>query len=205
MPEWFHSIIQFLTDERSLALATWGLVIATFLLVIATLFLYSDGRTKSREQADRWAREDRFRIEEARPKAFVEIARTPADSTIHFRCFNLGSTTFLINNLILTTTEPKPDLYMKHEPEGPPIVLPGTVASVWFIPSALLCSDKSTVEVSAVFEVIGASGNASTEPVWFYCYPDPDQKFGVDWKVGRLRDRLPGAVVQNPRALREMQ
>jgi hypothetical protein len=52
LPEW-------LTAERYLTFATWGLVCATLALVIATLLLYLDGRSKSREQEKRWEKEDR--------------------------------------------------------------------------------------------------------------------------------------------------
>jgi hypothetical protein len=99
-----------LRDEKSLAAATWGLVIATFLL-------YLDSRTRGKtqdkqwekerelrikEQDERWAREDQLRMLDAKPKAVVEIAEKRNASEVIFQCFNLGSTAFFIDRLIVT-------------------------------------------------------------------------------------------------------
>jgi hypothetical protein len=61
LPEW-------LTGEKSLVLATWG-------LVVATLILYLDSRARGKEQVERWNREDRLRAEAERPKAVVELGQ----------------------------------------------------------------------------------------------------------------------------------
>jgi hypothetical protein len=71
--------VDWLQSDRSVAAATWGLVVATLLLVLATLFLYLDGRTKSKEQGARWKREDEFRAAESKPKAYVELGKAPAE------------------------------------------------------------------------------------------------------------------------------
>jgi len=46
-PDWF-------TNEKSLTVATWG-------LVLATLILFFDSFYKGKEQRERWEREDRLR------------------------------------------------------------------------------------------------------------------------------------------------
>ena len=53
-----------LASEKYLTLATWGLVAATFILGVATLLLFLDGRTKSKEQRQRWVKEDADRQRE---------------------------------------------------------------------------------------------------------------------------------------------
>jgi hypothetical protein len=191
--------VDWLQSDRSVAAATWGLVVATLLLVLATLFLYLDGRTKSKEQGARWKREDEFRAAESKPKAYVELGKAPGRIEVHFRCFNLGNTTFLVDKLILRVGEST----LTHEPEGPPILLPGTVASVWFNCAALMTPKGGFREVSAVFHIRGASGTELTEPVWFYFFSDPGEVTRHDWRVGRLSERLPGTVVKQPRTVRD--
>ncbi len=55
------------TNEKSLTVATWG-------LVLATLILFSDSFYKSKERRERWEREDRLREEDAKPNVAVELA-----------------------------------------------------------------------------------------------------------------------------------
>ena len=199
LPNWLRTFIDWIADEKSLALATWGLVLATFLLVLAMLVLYFDSRAKGKQQAERWNRDDQLRTAESKPKTYVEIAKVPDQIDVHFRCFNLGTTTFLVDKLILKVSEPK--TMLTHDPVGPPILLPGTVASIWFNCAALLRPEGGFREVSAVFQVNGASGVELTEPVWFYFYSDPGEMTLHDWRVGRLSDRLPGALVRQPRTI----
>src|ERR1035441_3084101 len=96
LPDW-------LTDEKFITLATWGLVLVTFFLFCATVILYVDSRNKGKEQRERWeredasraneqqarwAREDRLREEDAKPKVAVEIAKRNNAPEIVFRCYN---------------------------------------------------------------------------------------------------------------------
>jgi hypothetical protein len=57
----------------------------------------------------------------------------------------------------------------------------------------------SLQEANAVFVLRGQYGLEYTEPVWFYVSHDPTR--GYDWKVGRLADRLEGAIVTQPRLI----
>jgi hypothetical protein len=109
-PDW-------LTNEKSLALATWGLVGVTFLLFLATVVLYFDSRAKggeqrerweredasrAKEQRERWEREDHLREEDAKPKVAVELAKRDDAPEIVFRCYNLGNTIFFIDQMVVT-------------------------------------------------------------------------------------------------------
>jgi hypothetical protein len=113
LPEW-------LTSEKYLTLATWGLVAATIVLGIATLLLFLDGRTKSKEQRERWAKEDRERRAdhdellsrwkrederrdaEATPKAEWRLATTDDHYSFLLWCANLGSSSFLVTELVVS-------------------------------------------------------------------------------------------------------
>jgi hypothetical protein len=54
-------------------------------------------------------------------------------------------------------------------------------------------------EANAVFVLRGAHGLERTQPIWFYVSPDPTE--GYNWTTGRLADRLPGAIVPQPRSV----
>jgi hypothetical protein len=92
----FFALPDWLTNEKSLTLATWGLVGVTFLLVVATVILYFDSRSNGNEQRERWKREDdsraseqkarweredRLREEDAKPKVAVEIGKRKRGSS----------------------------------------------------------------------------------------------------------------------------
>ena len=200
-PDWGKTLVDFFSTEKSLAPATWGLTFTTLLLVIATLFLYLDGRSKSREQLARWDREDQFKVEDAKPKAYVEIARIPEQDDVHFQCFNLGNTTFLIDKLILTIS--KRGTTLTHNCPGPPVLLPGHAGTIWFNCAALLEPEGGFWEVQAVFHLKGALGEQLTDPVWFYFYSESGEMRHHDWRVGRLSDRQPGTLVKEPRIIRD--
>lgn len=203
-PDW-------LTNERSLPLATWGLVAVTFLLVIATVFMFFDSffkgkeqrrrwrqedESRAKEQQARWEREDRLREEDAKPKVAVEIGKRENTPDIVFMCFNLGNTIFFIDQMIITATNPKRSV-RTSDLEGPPVLLPGT-----FITTTYDCKDLLTdglQEANAVLVLRGPHGLEHTQPVWFYVSPDPTQ--GYAWTIGRLADRLPGAIVPQPRSI----
>ncbi len=67
LPNWF-------TNDKSLTVATWGLVLATLILFFDSLLQRQRERWKredafrAKEQAARWEREDRLREEDAKPK-----------------------------------------------------------------------------------------------------------------------------------------
>jgi hypothetical protein len=203
-PDW-------LTNEKSLTPATWGLVGATLLLVLATIILFLDsffkGReqrrrweredaSRAKEQQARWEREDRIREEDAKPKVAVEIGKRENAPEIVFRCFNLGNTIFFIDQMIITATSPKRSI-RTSDLVGPPVLLPGTFISTTYDCEGLLTDGFQ--EANAVFVLRGPHGLEHTQPVWFYVTPDPTQ--GYDWTIGRLADRLPGAIVLQPRSI----
>jgi hypothetical protein len=208
LPDW-------ITNEKSLVTATWGLVGATLLLVLATVILYFDSLLKGREQRrrwkredesrakeqqDRWQREDRLRQEDAKPKVEVEIAKRDNIPEIVFKCFNLGNTIFFIDQMIITATSPKRSI-RTSDLVGPPVLLPGSFITTTYDCAGLLTDGFQ--EANAVFLLRGQHGLERTEPVWFYVSPDPTH--GYDWTRGRLADRLPGAIVLQPRSIPEGQ
>jgi len=208
LPDW-------LTQEGYLTLATWGLVAATILLFLITLFLYFDSRAKGKEQRERWeredesrakeqearwAREDRLREEDAKPKVVVELAKREGSPEIVLRCFNLGNTIFFVDQLIITATSPRRSV-RTSDLVGPPVLLPGGYFSTTYACEGLITDGFQ--EANAVFTIRGWRGMEQTTPVWFYVNPDPDHGYG--WNVGRLADRLPGAIVVHPRTLPEGQ
>src|ERR1039457_882699 len=117
LPDW-------LTSEHSVTIATWGLVLATLGLVVATLVLYLDSRSRGREQSEQWKQDEQLRDSNSKPKAIVEIAKHEGSQEVFFQCFNLGSTTFFINSLIVTIEKTRTVAIVK--PDGPPILQPGT-------------------------------------------------------------------------------
>jgi hypothetical protein len=200
-----------LTNEKSLTLATWGLVGATLLLVLATVILYCDslfkGReqrrrwkredeSKAKEQQDRWEREDRLREEDTKPKVAVEIGKRADAPEVVFRCFNLGNTIFFVDQLIITATVPKSSI-RTSDLVGPPVLLPGSFISTTYDCEGLITDGFQ--EANAVFVLRGAHGLEKTAPVWFYVSPDPTG--GYYWTIGRLSDRLEGALVPQPRSI----
>jgi hypothetical protein len=102
-PDWF-------TNEKSLTVATWGLVIATLILFLDSFYKGKEQRerweredaSRAKEQRERWEREDRLRDEDAKPKVAVELAQRDDAPEIVFRCYNLGSTIFFIDRMEVT-------------------------------------------------------------------------------------------------------
>jgi hypothetical protein len=208
LPDW-------LTNEKSLTLATWGLVAVTFLLVIATVILYLDSRSKGKEQRERWQREDdasaseqrvrweredRLREQDAKAKVAVEIGKRKDAPQMVFRCFNLGNTIFFVDQMIITATKPGRST-LTSDLVGPPVLMPGTFISTTYDCDGLI-TDRLQ-EANAVFILRGPHGMEHTEPVWFYVSREPTH--GYDWTVGRLADRLEGAIVPQPRSIPEGQ
>jgi hypothetical protein len=200
-----HAIADFVANEKSLTVATWG-------LVVATLFLFFDSLVKGKaqrkrwewedayranEQNSRWEREDRLREEDAKPKATVEIAKRGNAPEIVFRCFNLGGTIFFIHQVVITANR---SVYTS-DLVGPPVLLPGTFISTTYDPSELVADTFQ--EANAVFVLRGSRGLVRTEPVWFHVFRDA--ALGYGWTIGRLADRLPGNIVSQPRSIPEGQ
>jgi hypothetical protein len=208
LPDWF-------TNEKSLTLATWGLVAVTFLLVLATFILYFDSRSKGSQQRERWKleddsraseqkarwnREDQLREEDAKPKVAVEIGKRKNAPEIVFRCFNLGSTIFFVDQMIITATNPRCSV-RTSDLVGPPVLHPGTFISTTYDCEGLITDGFQ--EANAVFVLRGPRGLERTQPVWFYVSHDPTH--GYDWTLGRLADRLEGAIIPQPRSIPEGQ
>jgi hypothetical protein len=123
-----RGILEWFTGEKSLALATWG-------LVVATLFLYLDGRAKSKEQKERWEREDRSRAEETKPKAVIELGKRPKSHHPVALCYNLGAHPFVIDKLLIQVKDGVKEI---NDLVGPHVVLPGT-----YVPVVIDCSRLS--------------------------------------------------------------
>jgi len=180
-------VFQWIASDKSLAPATWGLVIITAVLV-------ADGWRKSNEQRERWKLEDERWKREREPLAIVELGKASEESNeMAFACFNLGTTTFFLKWMTVTAQDGR-----RQEIRLPPeIVLPGKSAKVGYDPRHLLgMFGESTQfkEANAVFVIRGATGDVSTEPVWFYLSYG-SKGFGCEWREGRLADRQPGTVV----------
>lgn len=201
------SALAWLKDEKSLAAATWGLVLATFLLYLDSRLR---GKTQDRqwgqerqlradEQAERWKREDEIRALDGKPKAVVEIAAKKNASEIIFQCFNLGTKTFFVDEIVLTQSDSGSRLYWK--PDGPPILLPGTSVLLPFNCGLLLKADGGFIEMSAMFYVRGPEGIEVLAPVFFYYWSEVGEMTVHDWNIGKLSDRLPGAIVAQPRKI----
>ncbi len=100
VPDWF-------TNEKSLTVATWGLVLATLIPFLDSFYKGKDQRERweredasgTEEQRRRWEREDRLREEDAKPKVAVETAQRNEAPEIVFTCYNLGSTIFFIEGV----------------------------------------------------------------------------------------------------------
>jgi hypothetical protein len=190
------AISAWFTTDKSLAVATWGLVVATFLLVL-------DGWQKSREQGRSWKRDDERRKEEAKPRAIVELA-TDADGSLEmfFACFNLGNNTFFIDKLIVTAS----DGTMDEASLTPKIVIPGTYVTIGYDPSQLLgLFGEATKfkEANGVLVLKGATATATTEPVWFYVGYG-HSGYRCEWGMGRLADRKPGMITKFPKILPDL-
>lgn len=186
------SALDWLSSERSLALATWGLVIATLLLVL-------DGYRKSGEQEKQWKREQKEREEEAKPSAVIEIVvKEEAPLDMCFACFNLGSNTFYIDRMIVVASDGR-----RCESDLTPQVLPpGTWVTIDYDPAQLLGLHGEPAplkEANCVFILKGATGTVETDPVWF-CLGYGSGR--AAWSKGRLADRLPGTIPSQPKVLR---
>ncbi|MHB1700770.1 MAG: hypothetical protein ACYCSN_11685 [Acidobacteriaceae bacterium] len=92
----------FLTDQKYLVLATWGLCFGTLLLFLATAWLVGDNRRVSNEQRKRWQSEQdekhsiRFRhgLQLNPPNAGL-FASNPAEIWVA----NLGASSFLVQRV----------------------------------------------------------------------------------------------------------
>ena len=121
--------------DLSLDHATWELVIVTAGLVICTLAMSIDGILRGRRQNERWENEDKHRIEDAEPKALVELATYIDDSLrLLFVVYNLGNNTFLIDKLIVKVNNTE----IEVPQQTPQIVTPGNWVKIEFEPCLIL-------------------------------------------------------------------
>lgn len=81
-----------LTSEKDVTLATWGLVFVTAFLALITFW-------QGREERKRWQREDALRREETQPKADFGLKISEPSKELTFWCANLGTASFLISNI----------------------------------------------------------------------------------------------------------
>jgi hypothetical protein len=194
-----QSLGAWLVSDKSVAAATWGLVIVTFLLVVATALLVGDGFRKSKEQAIQWKEERERRIAESRPSAVVELAAkedTPFEMC--FACFNLGNNTFYIDRMVMTASDGT-----RYESDlTPQIVTPGTWVIIDYDPAELLgiFGGKQTfTEANCVLILRGATGIVATDPEWFYVGYGNGRP---DWHKGRLADWQPGVILPQHKIIR---
>jgi hypothetical protein len=194
-----QSLGAWLVSDKSVAAATWGLVVVTFLLVVVTALLVADGFRKSREQAKQWEEEQERRIAESKPSAIVELA-AKEDTLLDmcFACFNLGNNTFYIDRMVVTTSDGA-----RHESGlTPQIVTPGTWVTIDYNPTELLGmfgENQPFKEANCVLFLRGATGIVTTEPEWFYVGYGNGR---ADWHKGRLADRQPGVIPPQHKIIR---
>lgn len=181
-------ILEWLIDEKSLGLATWG-------LVIATLFLYLEGRANRKEQRERWGREDRANAEAAKPKAIVELGKRPKSLHPVALCYNLGSHPFIIDKLIVTVQDTSKVI---SDLVGPHVVLPGTYVPVTIDCDALPRRNKrERYYAEVILELKGPTGAVNTEPVWFNFYPELSKDGSYGWAVGGPEQLCPVPLDNN--------
>jgi hypothetical protein len=194
------AILVWLTNEQSLTLATWGLVVVTALLVVGTFLLFLDSWKKGKEQRFRWDREDQQRIDDAKPKTLVELAKRPSSPEVVVLCYNLGSITFVIDKLIVYSG----NATRFGDMEGPLIALPGSfvhikVSRADWLQTKTVGEASITREAYVVLLLKGAYGPIVTDPVWFCFRPAMEHQY--EWTVGRLADRKCGVIPKQPRAI----
>jgi hypothetical protein len=132
------------------------------------------------------------RISDREPKAFVEIVKDANAPDVLFKCSNLGTSAFFIDQLVVTGDNGS---VYTSDLAGPPVVYPAQFATIGYN-----CAELDTSgfhEANAIFVLSGSDWRQATDPVWFYVFPDP--KFGYGWSLGRLADRRPGTIVRQPR------
>jgi hypothetical protein len=194
------AIPAWLTNEQSLALATWGLFLVTALLVVGTFLLFLDSWKKGKEQRARWDREDQQLADDAKPKTLIELAKRPSSPDVVVLCYNLGSNIFVIDKLIVScgSATSSDDL------EGPLIVFPGTyvhikVSCAEWLQTKTVSELNIIREAYAVLVLRGAAGSITTDPVWF-CFR-PAFTTAYEWSVGRMADKQPGVIPAQPRVI----
>ncbi len=191
------AIPKWLTDEKYLTSATWGLVIVTAALVIVTFILFLDSRSKGKEQRERWRREDESLEQDRKPKSYVELVATGTPAKVYLCCFNLGSSSFVIDEVLVRSG------FSSHRFQlaGPLVVSPGKFCYVpyelqnlsrWII-------DGRGFDAALTFLLHGSSGDVITTPVPFCVLPNAEN--GYVCRLGQLADRRPGTI---PRLLREI-
>jgi len=126
--------------------------------------------------------------------AFVEIVRNPNSPEVLFKCSNLGTSAFFIDQLIVTGDNGS---VCTSDLAGPPVVYPGQSATIAYDCAEL--DSSGFHDANAVFILKGPDWWEAREPVWFYVFPD--RTFGYGWAPGRVADRRPGTIVRRPRLI----
>jgi hypothetical protein len=132
--------------------------------------------------------------EDGKPIAVVELGKRESASEVVCLCYNLGNAPFVIDKLIVNI---QGGVTSHSDFVGPYVVRPDD-----FVVANVDCAEwlnASFREANIVFQLKGAAGILTTEPVWFYFYPEPAVGYG--WRVGRLADRQPGVIVSQPRII----
>lgn len=148
---------------------------------------------------DRWEREDQLRKKENEPKAVIEIGSDESSPEIIFYCHNLGKVSFVIDKLIFAILDHNGSKREVHSSDFAlsSILSPGQSTSTRFDCTSIL---KGTYqEASVVFTLKGILDTTCTEPVWFYFSKNGESKY--IWRLGRLKDQLPGSIPQQTRAI----
>lgn len=202
--------------DYSLDHATWWLVGVTAALVICTLLTIWDGWRKGRlqdvrwnledkKQAERWLAEDKQREEDAKPKAFVELATYENDPfRLVFVVYNLGNHSFLIDKLVIKVEAKRTTITAPHF--APQIVTPGNWAPIEFDQRLILNPNGSNTPSEEAYGIIvikGATGlPLEVKSDWLHIfYPQPPRSDrSLSWNMGRS-NQPPGTVSQQPRIL----
>lgn len=191
--------------DYSLDRATWGLFYATALLVVGTIATFIYGWIKGRQQDKRWEREDKQREEDAKPKAFVELATYENDPfRMLFVVYNLGNQPFLIDKLVIKVEAKGTTITAPHY--SPQIVTPGNWAPIEFDHGLILSPNGGNTPSEEAYGIIvikGATGlPLEVKSDWLHVFypqpPRPDRK--LSWSMGRSNQH-PGTVSQQPRIL----
>lgn len=202
--------------DYSLDHATWWLVGVTAALVICTLLTVWDGWRKGKlqearwnledeKQVQRWSAEDKQREEDARPKAFVELANYENDPfRLVFVVYNLGNHSFLIDKLVIEVEAKRTTIIAPHF--APQIVKPGNWAPIEINPYLILSpngNNPPSEEAYGIIFIKGASGlPLEVKSDWLHVFY-PQQSLSnspPSWNMGRS-NQPPGTVSQQPRIL----
>ncbi|MHB1020929.1 MAG: hypothetical protein ACYC46_08870 [Acidobacteriaceae bacterium] len=156
-----------LTDEKYLTLATWGLVIATGMLVV---YSYREGR----EQQKRWEREDKLRF-----RFGLQVGRNERD--LELWCANLGKTSFILQRLFLQKRgEESPKEVAIQE-----IISVGEMRMMLIEESNFKFFNKIDSDFKAWIGIDGFENSKLSESLWFHLdFYSPPPIAAIGLKIG---------------------